>query len=491
MTTDYTSAGAALVQGSGASGPVVMAEDKGQGNPLSRTVAPAPFNDRFQVYFGNRLTPQVVTQAISLANIGQLYLLADILDEVLEMDPHLFSVIQKRVMQVSSAKWSLVAEDVKDNDAVAIAAWCEKELRAQRNFRRCIAHMMMALYQGHGVVEQRWFPDGKTLRLLSMTPLHARRFGYGQQSWDLHLWDQTGNELEPSLSSYPGVNLKAFPQGKFIVHTPHVRGGYPTREGLGRTAVWFAMFKRWTWRDWMSLAEWAGRGIRVGTYTTGTLTEAGRTLGRALDEDVQALSDAMQYMSSSLQVMLPDTVSLQIHELKAATHSIHQTLSNECDSQNSKLVLGGTLTTDAGTHGARSLGDTQREDQMLLGVSDAENISETLRHDTLTPMVRFRFGAGSPVPLFKIHNEPRESLDSMATRIDLLAKAGLRIPESYVYELFSIPPPEVGEQVLVPRKPVEDPSVGNVDEAPAESTGGDGILPDAQPTPAGDTPASG
>ena len=55
---------------------------------------------------------------------------------------------------------------------------------------------------------------------------------------------------------YPGVPLRLFPPGKFLVHEPYVHGGYPQREGLGRTCMWFSMFKRWDVRDVLALLEW-------------------------------------------------------------------------------------------------------------------------------------------------------------------------------------------------------------------------------------------
>jgi phage gp29-like protein len=455
---------------------------------MAKRLAVAPHNDRFQIYYGNRLTPQVVTSAVTLANVGQMYLFMDVLDEVREMDPHLQALLSKREKQTSGAKWSCVAEDAKDAEAVQIAAWCEKELRGIRNLRKVFAHMMGGLYYAHGIVENVWFNDRGSLRLLKMECLHPRRFGYANTDWRLRLWDQTGNEIEPTLATYPGLPLDGFPRGKFIVHRPHVRGGYPTREGLGRTAVWYSMFKRWTWRDWMSLAEWAGRGLRVGTYKVGN-DDGTRTEPRALDEDVQALSDAMEYMSSSLQVIIPDTVSLAITEMKGARSgdSVHSVLSRECDSQNSKLVLGGTLTTDPGSMGARSLGDTQKDEQIMLAISDAEEMCETFRYDVLAPMVLHRFGPSAPVPLIKIFVEPADSLDALANRVSKLASAGLAISQKWAYETFNIEPPAEGDLVMIPREPVENPEAIGVDEARTDA----GVTAETLPTADANTPDAG
>lgn len=418
---------------------------------LTQRFAPAPVNtDRYQINYGSGLTPQVATSALQLANYGQLYLLADILDECRETDAHLQAVLQKREAAIASADWSIQPEDSSDLEQKQIAKWVEAELRSV-HLDDVLPRMMAALYYGRYVFEQVWVEVDGQLRLIDIQWLHPRRFGYGHYDWRLHLWDQTGNERTPDLAAYPGIALDAFPAGKFLVHEPNVRSGYPQREGLGRTTLWYSMFKRWGIRDLLSFLEWAGRGIRVGTYKTGTDEKS--PTARATQDQVDILEQALMNMSSSLQVLIPDTTSLDIKELHNVDHPAHLKFADWCDAQNSKVVLGGTLTTDPGTKGARGLGDTQKEEQEMLARSDMRACANTLHRDTIVPMIRHRHGLGATTRVkFVAHIERKLDPIVASTWILNLVKAGAEIPQSFVQKTFDYPAPADGEAVLLPKK---------------------------------------
>jgi len=170
--------------------------------------------------------------------------------------------------------------------------------------------------------------------------------------------------------------------------------------------------------------------------------------------------------------VIPDSVDLEIREMKSMANVPHEQMVRMCDSQMSKAVLGGTLTTDAGDHGARSLGDTQREDQVMLAVSDATTLAESMRWGLLAPMVRYQFGLSAPVPLLKFAVEPEESLNELAERYERLAKAGAAIPMTHIYEKFGIPVPRPGEAILIPRRTMNT----DTDEI---AKAGDGVVSDA------------
>lgn len=452
---------------------------------LGQKIAPAGVNtDRYQNVYGSGLTPQVASSAVQIANYGMLYLLADILDECRETDPHLQSILSKRESAVAGAPWSIAPEDPSDLEQKKIAAWAENELRGIRNLSHVFARMQSAVYHGRYVFEQVWIDVGGALRLSSIDWLHPRRFGYGYYDWDLHLWDQTGNEKAPNLAVYPGVPLRLFPAGKFLVHEPYVHGGYPQREGLGRTCMWFSMFKRWDVRDLLALLEWAGRGIRIGSYATGS--DEKNPTARASQEDVDVLEQAMMAMGSSLQIVIPDTVKIAIHELQATENLAHIKFADWCDSQNSKAVLGGTLTTDAGNKGARSLGDTQKEEQEMLARQDANAIAQSFWQDTLAPMVRYRWGMGATTRIKLVHHLERKADPTVFTGwLKDYVLSGGKVSCDWANQQLDIPVPKDGDEIMVAThsKPVVVPQTNIARE-------GDGLVsPDMTPGGANETGA--
>lgn len=418
---------------------------------LQGQVAPAGYIDRYQQLFGSQgLTPTTVSAVINFANIGYLYQICDLLDEVREMDAHLASVVSKRETAVCGAEWDVLAEDPKDVDQERIAKWTKRELQSIRGLQHAFSHLSSGVYYSHAVCEQIWTPVGGRPRLVEIIPLHPRRFAYAALSdWKLHLWDQVGNDRQPRLGMFPGIPLDAFPYGKFVSHVPRIRGGYPQREGLGRTLLWYSMMKRWAFRDWMALGEWAGRGLRIGKYNTG-LKDADKTK-RAAPEHKALLEQVLNTFSSSTPAVLADTTSIEVLQL-AHENKIHESLIAACDAQMSKATLGGTLTTDAGLKGARSLGDTQRDEQVMLAISDEKQLSESIRYGIIAPMVRYWFGPSAPIPKFRFAVAPEDSMLEHAELIKTLVDAGMEIPQAYGYDRFRIRAPKPGEKIMLPKR---------------------------------------
>ena len=85
-----------------------------------------------------------------------------------------------------------------------------------------------------------------------------------------------------------------------------------------------------------------------------------------------------------------------------------------CNAEMSKAILGGTLGSDAGTRGARSLGEVHERNELMIARADAAISASTLRRDLLRPMVEFNFGPSAPVPSFAFAVDPAADLDKLS-----------------------------------------------------------------------------
>lgn len=435
---------------------------------LGRQVAPAPYNDRYTQAFGNNLTPQLITTLLRSADVGYLWQVADLLDEVREKDLHLQSVQFKREAQVAGAEWELQPPAGSGDRGEEIADFCAEKLEAiearddlGRSFTDALMDLQGATYHGRAGIEAVWAAEGRYWFPASLTWLHPRRFAY-VTDWRLHLWDASGTATsmyEPQTvagspwGTFPGLPLDAFPAGKFLVHRPRVRGVYPTREGLGRSVLWYALFKRFAVRDWLAFAEWAGRGLRIGKYAAGQKGDI-----RASSEDVAVLEQALDAMSSTVSVVIPDTTEVEITEA-AKNNTVHEKLVLLCNGEMSKVVLGETLTTEVGqTGGNRALGEVHDDIRLMIARLDAKAVAATLRRDLLRPMVEMSFGAGAPVPTIAFAVDPKESLDALATRVRGLVKdTGLAVGQRWARSQLQIPEPEPDEPTIGGGKPAAAP----------------------------------
>lgn len=429
--------------------------------PMSTRLARPPYVDRFQYRVGSALTPQLVTTLLRQADLGYMFQLVDLLEELRETDPHLHAELFKRESQVAGSEWEIRAPENTGEVGATVADYCTRvlsELESRTDttlaFTDALMHLMTGVYNGRAAIEAVWSEDGRQLD--SLEYIHTRRLAYATD-WRLHLWDATGGGSEsiepvhqPGLdmwTRFPGVALDRFPRGKFIIHRPRIRGGYPTREGVGRVVCWYVLFKKWNIRDILAFAEWGGRGLRIGTFAAGGNKD---NPARATDDDVQALEDALVAMSSATETVIPDTTKIDIHSAPT-DNSVHQRLQLICNAEISKAILGATLTTEVGESGGnRALGEVHDEVRLAIARYDAKSLAATLRRDLLGPMVERRFGPGMPVPSIAFAVDPKADLDGVANRLSLLIAAGVQVGQRTARELTQIPDPEADDTIVVP-----------------------------------------
>lgn len=421
--------------------------------PSRYITAPSP-QDRYQRRLGGGLTPQTITSVQREADTGNMTLWADLLDEIRQGDPHLHGDLQKREMSVSGAEFEirLPASASKREGARALRL-CQDAVEAfeveagtlAMGFRATVQSLLSAVYHGRAAAEVVYARDGRYLLPRYVYPIHARRLSWSnERDWRLYVYDATTGDTR--FARFPGVpcnDSAEFPRGKLLVHTPRIFGTYPTREGLGRALVWYSAFKRWTVRDWIAFAEWAGRGLRVGKYATG---RDPKNDGRANDEDVEALEEALQAMSSTVATVIPDVTDLEV--IEASDNQVHQELVKLCNGEMSKAILGGTLVSDPGDRGARSLGEVHLRAMTQLLAADAECIADTLRRDLFAPLVRLNLGDRAPVPIISFNVAPPDDAKARAERLKLYMDHGLTIPARWVRDLEGAPDPVEGEETI-------------------------------------------
>ena len=437
-------------------------------------------NDKYQYHVGSALTPQTISGILRQADLGYMDRWADLLDEVRMSDPHLHGDLFKREHAVSGSAFEIRPNGTSRN-AKKAAEYGDEIVRSIEvpagtmavSFRGACTHLLGGNYHGRAACEVVWSREGRWLRPSRIDWIHPRRLAWAALNWKLCLWDATSGDTP--FSTFPGIPTDDplwFPRGKLLLHTPRMYGAYPTREGLGRCLVWYAAFKRWGMRDWLAFAEWAGRGLRIGKYASGSVpAKNGQTQGRAVPEDVQALEDALVAMSSTVPAIIADSTDIDIRQL-GTSNDVHEKLVLACNNEISKAILGGTLTSDPGEKGARALGIVHDDVRLMIATADAEALADTIRRDLLGPAVEERFGRGTPVPFVVFSTEPRESMDALVGRLDKMAGRGLTIPQAWVRDQLGIPDPKKGEDVIGAAK-ANPATPGAAADAPADPDAAD------------------
>ncbi len=390
----------------------------------TRAIAPWPAIDKYG--------PLVIGPGLSLAYISTIFRLSmggyrqqyvDLLDEMLEKDPHAFSVLSKRVMGVSGGRLLVTpakteAGSLDEELATEIARVTGDMIAAIPALEERLTELAWALYYAIGGEEIHWVRDGRGWMVDRLSLVHSRRLSYPVPgSWDLYVWDQ-GQALADWGASTPAARFGGFriadAPGKFIIHAPQIRGGYPTRNGLGRQIAYWMALKLVASRGAPIYLERFARPWPEATYATETTAEK-RVASTDDIAKAQAALSAMGAGSLSSWVH-PDTITLALRTPdngSAAKLTFPEWIAL-CDGQTSKAVSGSTLGTDVGqTGGNRALGETQRKGELQLYKHDAGMLGSTLKRDLVGAIVRLNFPS-APARLYpQIQVHVGEDVDPM------------------------------------------------------------------------------
>ncbi len=402
---------------------------------------------------GGELTPRRVSEIFSYADQGYLYQLVDLFDESRQKDCHMHAVLSTFELALALLEVQVIPASPKRKD-IKIAAWVESWLRdfgskmdtdRAYDLSSLIAHLAGAYAYGHAVAEVIYEKRGLELIPIGAEPVMPRRFCFSQDESKLHFWDSSGG------LPYPGIDLLETYPNRFIQFRPRVTGAGPAREGLLRPLLWAALFRNWTIRDWLTLAELAWKPWRIGRYNKEEF--ASRT-------DIQALEQALQYLVTNGSTLLPNTVELQVEFAKQTGSSsgdtAHRSLADFLAAEMSKAVLGQTMTTDDGS--SKSQAQVHRKVQTDRRNAAARAIAAILQRQLVAVAVRLNFGASAAVPGIHLAGQDDVDLAALAQAVERLVGLGLPVSIPWLYKLYGMPTPKTGEAVIGPIAPAVVPS---------------------------------
>jgi len=263
------------------------------------------------------------------------------------------------------------------------------------------------------------------------------------------LWSGTDYDADEVrvLTDQARAEGEALQPWQWVLHMQKARSAPLARAALGRMVVWYWLFKKFGAKDWIIFCDRYGMPLRVGKYPRG-----------AMDEEKNALYRAVLTLGKDGGAVLPDGTAIEFIETHARGELPYPKLIEACDFQISKAILGGTLTTEPGDRGARSLGEVHERNETDIANDDGAALSETLRQQLFAPIVGFNLGWDFPVPYCEFPSEEQENLLERAQRDKILAKdLGLPMTKRQLYDAYGIEEPGPDDEVLAPPKPEPSP----------------------------------
>ena len=330
-------------------------------------------------------------------DFSRRYKLYDLYSDIL-MDPHLSSVIDRRVSAVASADISFLREG-KTDPAVA-------EQLDSPWFISLVRDILEARFWGFSLL-QFYKQDGwinyDLIPRKHVDPV--RRIILRRQT------DLTGTPWE----EYPNL----LPIGR------------KNDLGLLAKAAPWVIYKRNDVADWAQYAEIFGAPIREYIYETD-------------DDDSRerAVRDAEQEGAMAAFIHAKDT-ELHLVESgnKSASADLYEKLCQRCNNELSKLILGNTLTTESQTNGTQSLGTVHKKEEDKLLRDDQKFVLNVLNYE-ITDIFQ-AMGINTRGGKF-VFVDPKYT--DLQSKMNILSKLhntfALPVSDDYLYETFGIDKPD-------------------------------------------------
>lgn len=365
---------------------------------------------------GRGLTVARILQIYAAAERGQPMQQCDLFDDVIERDAHLRSLRESRIGAVAGKEWIVQAGGDAPEDVEA-AQLLETALRKVRNMREVIAHHADMIFYGYALTEIGWDidPDTGLIAPLWFEPIAPRRV----------VFDGWGTPRLLVDSAWEGVELEP---GRWLWSS---LGRYPATKGIMRSATFPAHFKSLATRDMVLSSERYGLPFPIATYGDATP-----------EEEKAALVEAVAAVGRDGYAAFHESCKIDNLDVKMdGVASVHLAAIGYYNQEESKLILGATLTTGEGSStGSYALGTVHENRSFERTQGDAQAIGDLYENQIGARFVAWN-GLAAKAPRLKLH-VVRESLP--AERMDLYCRAvnelGLKVDADQAYQEFQLKP---------------------------------------------------
>lgn len=407
------------------------------GRPINREVLKSPqtarvaqFTRQWPTHPSRGLNIRRLPHILEAAERGDLAAQADLFEDMIERDGHIFSEMSKRKNALLTLDWSIEPPENATAEERKMAEMVSAWMKALPEFEDITLNAAAAI--GHGFAAQEietWELEDK-IWLPTKIVLRPHR-------WFCTTPDEN-DEIRLSDGSMNGAELWPF---GWLVHTHNAKSGFIAQSGLYRVLVWPYLFKNFALRDLAEFLEIYGLPMRVGTYLSG-----------ATDTERDALLQALVTMGHDAAGIIPEGTEIDFKAAASGQADPFVTMIEWAERTQSKVILGGTLTSQAdGKTSTNALGNVHNEVRHDILVADARQLEGFYRG-----FIRMLLGingysiSSRRQPRLVFDTREIENLKDFSEGVaTLVERAGVEtIPVSWVHKKAGIPEPKNGEPVL-------------------------------------------
>ncbi len=461
-------------------------------------LAPPPVVDRWPILIGQNLSLAYLTNTYMLATQGWRWQWVDVVNELLEHDPHARGVCRQRFLPVVAARLEVLPAELpegaeqSDKDlAKKVADEVRRQIKGIPAWTQALGRLVWGIGYGMSAAESEWCrdtgsmaPKGWEVRGLSF--VHSRRLNVTNPStWDVHIYDQgpTGPGAQLNYGFGYGLPLRAYP-GKFILHAPALNGDYATRDGEFRYIGAYLLIKRMMVRV---TAQDFERFVRP--WVLGYFNREGDKNRQAVaaNPDIQQLLAAVKAlgMGGLNAAVLPESVRVEILKAAASAGNPREFI-DWLDTQVTESLLGQTYTTRPNVRGTHGAAGVAAEGTRRINEYDAQCLADTLERDLVYWIVALNWDeqvARRFCPKLKFGVSDPPSATEVATIAKLLTSIDVPLRARDVGEMAGMPVIDEGDEegmahgrtrlVYAGKDMPIEPEAGNDPNAPEQTEEGD------------------
>lgn len=371
------------------------------------------------------ITPEKLAGVFAKADRGDIADLVTLGAEIEERDAHAGAQLQTRKLAIAALPWKVEAasDDARD---VEIAEAFQAQVVGSGFWVPAVVNALDGLCKPFAALEIMWEP-GPTWSVVDLKWRDQRHFKVSEEDGESLALKVEGSAVGQPLAPW-----------KWIIHSPVRVSGPMVKRGLVRPLAVVYAIKTMAAGAWLSFVELYGIPMRIGKYPVG-----------ASADELASLEDAIRSIGSDAAGIMPSTMALELHDAigKGNTGEAHAKLVKWAEEQQSKAILGQTMTADNGASLAQAKVHNEVRRDILK--ADATALADTFTRDLLRPWVDINYG---PPPkgyprLVCVTDEPEDTASFTSTVLPWVQQ-GLTVESSVIRDRLGLPEPAEGAEVL-------------------------------------------
>lgn len=300
-----------------------------------------------------------------------------IYDDMEAKDTHIYAVYQTRKLALATIPWEILPADNSPRSK-EIADFVFTTIDDCRGtFSEDIKQLLDAIGKGFSILEIKWRLNdkGKWKGKFGIEELLFHK----QKYWFFK--DNRWHKSEESIVLFGDGNM----DGKPVPWEKIIHYAYDAEDNLyGRAAFkpcyWFYYFKKEGWKSWVVFLNKYGTPTATGEYPAGTKPA-----------DQTKLLQIVESIQEETGIIFPTGMKIAFLEATHAGTVSYKDLSDACNAEISKAILGATQTVEEGRRGSYALSRAHSQVRRERVEADAIEISDVFQHQLVKRLVDFNF----------------------------------------------------------------------------------------------------